>query len=73
MPSARAAKFYEVSKSVIMTSHLVDAIFISIASKSFNAMSPVQQQKVAKPNVVILATGGTIAGSAASKIGRAHV
>ena len=29
-----------------MTSHLVDAIFISIASKSFNAMSPVQQQKV---------------------------
>lgn len=46
LPSARAAKFYEVSKSVIMTSHLVDAIFISIASKSFNAMSPVQQQKV---------------------------
>ena len=33
---------------------------------NLGAEAPVQQQKVAKPNVVILATGGTIAGSAAS-------
>ena len=46
------------------------AIFISSAFlsaglvNSHAAEAPVQQQKVAKPNVVILATGGTIAGSA---------
>lgn len=46
LPSARAAKFYEVSKSVVLTGHLVDAIFLSISSKTFNAMKPEQQQKV---------------------------
>ena len=46
LPSTRAAKFYEVSKTVVMTDHLVDAIFLSMASKTFNAMTPAQQQKV---------------------------
>jgi tripartite ATP-independent transporter DctP family solute receptor len=46
LPSARAAKFYEVSKSIVLTGHLVDAVFVSISSKTFNAMKPEQQQKV---------------------------
>ena len=46
LPSARAAKFYEVSKTIVLTSHLVDAVFLSISSKTFNAMKPEQQQKV---------------------------
>jgi tripartite ATP-independent transporter DctP family solute receptor len=46
LPSARAAKFYEVSKTVVMTSHLVDAIFLAISSKFYNALKPEQQQKV---------------------------
>lgn len=46
LPSARAAKFYEVSKEIVLTSHLVDGIFLSISSKTFNAMTPAQQQKV---------------------------
>ena len=46
LPSARAAKFFEVSKTVVQTGHLVDAIFISYASKAFNALKPEQQQKV---------------------------
>lgn len=46
LPSARAAKFYEVSKSIVLTSHLVDGIFLAISSKTFNAMPPAQQQKV---------------------------
>ncbi len=46
LPSARAAKFYEVSKTVVLTSHLVDAIFLSISSKFYNALTPAQQQKV---------------------------
>jgi len=46
LPSARAAKFYEVSKTVVMTSHLVDAIFLAISTKYYNALTPAQQQKV---------------------------
>nr|WP_315188998.1 sialic acid TRAP transporter substrate-binding protein SiaP [uncultured Albidiferax sp.] len=46
LPSVRAAKFYEVTKQVVMTSHLVDGIFIAIASKSFNALNAAQKQKV---------------------------
>ena len=46
LPSARAAKFYEVSKTIVMTGHLVDAIFLSYGSKAFNALKPEQQQKI---------------------------
>jgi tripartite ATP-independent transporter DctP family solute receptor len=46
LPSVRAAKFYEVTKQIVMTSHLVDSLFIAIASKSFNALTPTQKQKV---------------------------
>ena len=47
LPTVRAAKFYEVTKQIVMTSHLNDGIFIAISSKSFNAMSPDQKRKVA--------------------------
>ncbi len=46
LPSVRAAKFYEVTKQIVMTSHLVDGIFIAISNKSFNALSQAQKQKV---------------------------
>ena len=46
LPSARAAKFYEVSKTVVLTSHLVDGIFLSYATKAFNALTPEQQKKI---------------------------
>ncbi|HEY2926921.1 sialic acid TRAP transporter substrate-binding protein SiaP [Piscinibacter sp.] len=46
LPTVRAAKFYEVTKQVVMTHHLVDGIFISIANKSWNALTPAQRQKV---------------------------
>ena len=46
LPSVRAAKFYEVTKQIVMTSHLVDGIFIAISNKSWNAMSATQKQKV---------------------------
>ena len=46
LPSARAAKFFEVSKTIVMTSHLVDAIFLSYGTKAFNALKPEQQQKI---------------------------
>lgn len=46
LPSVRAAKFYEVTKQIVMTSHLVDGIFISISNKAWNTMSPAQKTKV---------------------------
>jgi tripartite ATP-independent transporter DctP family solute receptor len=46
LPSVRAAKFYEVTKQIVLTGHLVDGIFIAISNKSFNGLSPAQKQKV---------------------------
>jgi tripartite ATP-independent transporter DctP family solute receptor len=46
LPSVRAAKFYEVTKEIVLTSHLVDGIFIAISNKCLSALSPTQKQKV---------------------------
>lgn len=46
LPSVRAAKFYEVTRQIVMTSHLVDSLFISMASKAWRALTPAQQKKV---------------------------
>jgi tripartite ATP-independent transporter DctP family solute receptor len=46
LPTVRAAKFYEVTKQLVMTDHLVDGIFISIANKTWNALSAAQKQKL---------------------------
>ncbi len=46
LPTVRAAKFYEVTKQLVMTNHLVDGIFIAISDKAWKAMSPAQQAKV---------------------------
>ena len=46
LPSVRAAKFYEVTRQIVMTSHLVDGIFIAISNKAWNAMTAAQKQKV---------------------------
>jgi len=46
LPSVRAAKFYEVTKQIVLTSHLVDSLFIAISNKSLAALTPAQRQKV---------------------------
>ena len=46
LPSVRAAKFYEVTKQIVMTNHLVDGIFIAISDKAWKSMTPAQRQKV---------------------------
>jgi tripartite ATP-independent transporter DctP family solute receptor len=43
LPTVRAAKFYEVTKQLVMTNHLVDGIFIAISNKAWNALTPAQQ------------------------------
>jgi len=46
LPTVKAAKFYEVTKQIVLTSHLVDTLFISISNKALAALSPAQKQKV---------------------------
>jgi TRAP-type C4-dicarboxylate transport system substrate-binding protein len=46
LPMVKAAKFYEVTKQIVLTSHLVDGLFIAIANKTLAALSPAQRQKV---------------------------
>lgn len=46
LPTVRAAKFYEVTKQIVLTNHLVDCLFIAISNKSLNAMNPAQKVKV---------------------------
>jgi len=46
LPTVRAAKFYEVTKQIVMTSHLVDGLFIAISNKSMNALNAAQKAKV---------------------------
>jgi tripartite ATP-independent transporter DctP family solute receptor len=46
LPTTRAAKFYEVTKQLVLTQHLVDSLFITMSNKSWNALTPAQKQQV---------------------------
>jgi TRAP-type transport system periplasmic protein len=46
LPTVRAAKFYEVTKQLVLTQHLVDSLFIAISSKSWSALNAAQKGKV---------------------------
>ncbi len=46
LPTVRAAKFYEVTTQLVLSRHLVDGVFLAIASKAWKAMTPDLQKKV---------------------------
>jgi tripartite ATP-independent transporter DctP family solute receptor len=46
LPTVKAAKFYEVTKQIVLTSHLVDGLFIAISNKAMQALSAAQRSKV---------------------------
>lgn len=46
LPTVVDKKFYEVTKQIILTSHLVDLNYIAISTKVWNKMSPKQQATV---------------------------
>jgi tripartite ATP-independent transporter DctP family solute receptor len=46
LPTVRAAKFYEVTKQLTLTGHLVQDIHLVLANKTWNAMTPDDQRKV---------------------------
>ena len=46
LPTVVDAKFYEVTKQIILTSHLVDLNYIALSKAAWDAMSAEQQAKV---------------------------
>jgi len=46
LPTVRAAKFYEVTKQLVLTNHLVDSLYIAIANKTWNSLTAAQKQAV---------------------------
>jgi len=48
LPTVRDSKFYEVTKQIALTSHLVDWNFLAFSKKVWDAMTPAQQAAVQK-------------------------
>ncbi|MFD0981881.1 TRAP transporter substrate-binding protein DctP [Tropicimonas aquimaris] len=46
LPTVVDAKFYEVTKQIVLTSHLVDLNYIALSKAAWDAMTPEQQEKV---------------------------
>ena len=48
LPTDKDSKFYEVTKQIVLTSHLVDWNFLTIGKKAWDKFTPDQQAKVQK-------------------------
>jgi TRAP-type transport system periplasmic protein len=48
LPTVRDSKFFEVTKQVVLTSHLVDQNYIAISKRVFDRFTPAQQATVQK-------------------------
>jgi tripartite ATP-independent transporter DctP family solute receptor len=46
LPTVRSAKFYEVTKQITLTSHLVDSLFIGVSNKLWNSLNPEQKSQL---------------------------
>ena len=46
LPTNQKAKFHEVTEQIVLTGHLVDGVFLSMANKTWDGLTKVQQQKV---------------------------
>lgn len=46
LPTVVDAKFYEVTKQIVLTSHLVDLNYIALSKATWDGMTPEQQQQV---------------------------
>ena len=48
LPTVKDAKFYEVTKQIALTSHLVDLNYLTISKKVYDKLTPDQQKKLQK-------------------------
>ena len=49
LPTDKAAKFYEVTKQIVLTDHLVDAIFLSISGRPGTSLRPTRSRRSRPP------------------------
>jgi TRAP-type C4-dicarboxylate transport system substrate-binding protein len=48
LPTVRDSKFFEVTKQIVLTSHLVDWNFLAFSKKAWDAMSPANREATQK-------------------------
>jgi TRAP-type C4-dicarboxylate transport system substrate-binding protein len=48
LPSTKDSKFYEVTKQIVLTSHLVDLNYLAFSKKVWDGLTPEQQATVQK-------------------------
>jgi tripartite ATP-independent transporter DctP family solute receptor len=48
LPTNRDAKFFEVTKQIVLTSHLVDLNYLTVSKKAFDKLTPANQAKLQK-------------------------
>ncbi len=48
LPTVMDAKFYEVTKQIVLTSHLVDFNYLTVSKKAWDALTPENQAKLQK-------------------------
>lgn len=46
LPTLKSAKFYEVTKQIVLTGHLVDVLQLAISAKAWNALSAAHKAQV---------------------------
>jgi tripartite ATP-independent transporter DctP family solute receptor len=46
LPTLKSAKFYEVTKQIVLTAHLVDSLQLAIAGKTWSALAPADRSAV---------------------------
>jgi tripartite ATP-independent transporter DctP family solute receptor len=46
LPTLKSAKFYEVTKQIVLTAHLVDALQLAISAKTWKGLAPADQAQV---------------------------
>ncbi len=58
LPTNKDSKFYEVTKQIVLTSHLVDMNFLAFSKKVWDKLTPEQQAAVQKGADDAAPTGG---------------
>jgi TRAP-type C4-dicarboxylate transport system substrate-binding protein len=46
LPTLKSAKFYEVTRQIVLTGHLVDSLQLAMAGKTWGALSPAERAAV---------------------------
>jgi tripartite ATP-independent transporter DctP family solute receptor len=46
LPTLKSAKFYEVTKQIVLTGHLVDSLQLAVAEKTWSALAPADRAAV---------------------------